>query len=295
LDEVFRACDALTPRQAVHFALETGYNISLKVLPLQKGIVYGPVSSRRLGVSLGINLMPTARKVCSFNCVYCQYGRTAALSMRPDSAELPSLLDVERALRKALAVMEAPRFITFSGNGESTIHPDFPAIARAVRQVRDELSPGSQIALLSNSTGLLIPGISEAIDELIDLPVMKLDAGDEETFRAIARPAPGITLENIAEGMRRLRKPFAVQTLFVRGRVNNSEGPALDAWIALVGEIRPTAVQIYSLDRPFPTRGLEIVPQERLEEIASQTNRETGIGVKAYGMTREKGENPSWS
>jgi wyosine [tRNA(Phe)-imidazoG37] synthetase (radical SAM superfamily) len=124
---------------------------------------------------------------------------------------------------------------------------------------------------------------------------MKLDAGDEDTLRAISRPGPGITLENILQGLRRLRKPFTVQTLFVRGKVNNSDAGALEAWIARIGELRPQAVQIYSLDRPFPTRGLEIVPPERLEEIASQTNKETGVEVKAYGVTRKKGENPSWS
>jgi wyosine [tRNA(Phe)-imidazoG37] synthetase (radical SAM superfamily) len=272
-----------------------GYNIPVRLLPLQKGIIYGPVNSRRLGVSLGINLSPTKRKVCSFNCVYCQYGTTRSLTMSPARAKLPGVQDVEHALRKALSEVESPRFITFSGNGEPTIHPDFPEIAKVVRKVRDELSPGSEIALLSNSSGLLIPGVSEAIDNLIDLPIMKLDAGDEDTFRAIARPAPGITLERIIQGMRELRRPFAVQSLFVSGKVNNSEGPALKAWIARIGEISPKTVQIYSLDRPFPTKGLMIVPPERLDEIASRTNRETGVEVKAYSVKREKGENPSWS
>lgn len=270
------------------------YNICVDLLPLQKGIIYGPVNSRRLGVSLGINLLPTKRKLCSFNCVYCQYGITEDLvSESVPADDLPSLSAVERALRKALAGMEAPRFITFSGNGEPTLHPDFPKIAEIVKKARDELSPSSEIALLSNSAGLLIPGISDAIDEIIDLPIMKLDAGDEDTFRAIARPARGITLELILEGLHRLRKPFTVQTLFVRGKLNNSEGAALNAWIARIGELRPRGVQIYSLDRPFPTRGLEIVPLERLEWIAFRTNKRTGADVKAYGAIRKKGENRS--
>lgn len=265
-------------------------------MPLQKGIIYGPVNSRRLGVSLGINLLPTKRKVCSFNCVYCQYG----ISRDPVSGpaprdDLPKPQDVERALRKALTSMENPRFITFSGNGEPTIHPDFPEMAGAVIRVRDELSPSSEIALLSNSTGLLIPGIAHAIDEFIDLPIMKLDSGDEDTFRAIARPGPGITLEKIMEGLHGLRKTFTVQTVFVRGKVNNSDAVAVEPWIARIEELRPRAVQIYSIDRPFPTRSLEMVPRERLDEIAGQANKRTGIEVKAYGLTRKKGENPSWS
>ncbi|MGB9589661.1 MAG: radical SAM protein [candidate division WOR-3 bacterium] len=267
----------------------------MEILPLQKGIIYGPVNSRRLGLSLGINLMPTGHKVCSFNCVYCQYGITMALTMRPNAAELPSPQDVDRALRDALASVKPPRFITFCGNGEPTLHPNFPEIARLVRLVRDELSPGSEIALLSNSTGLLIPGISIAIDELIDLPIMKLDAGDEDTFALVARPAPGISFESILEGLRGLEGHFVLQTLFLRGAVNNSDGPLLDAWMKRVGELRPRSVQIYSIDRPFPTRGLEIVPPERLGEIAAETNKRTGIEVKTYGVARLKGENPSWS
>ncbi len=268
----------------------------MELLPLQKGIVYGPVNSRRLGLSLGINLLPTGRKVCPFNCVYCQYGITRdPVSGPAPGNDLPMPQDVERALRKALNGMESPDFITFSGNGEATIHPGFPEIARMVRLVRDEMSPSSEIALLSNSTGLLLSGISGAIDEFIDLPIMKLDAGEEDTFRAISRPAGGLTLERILSGLRKLRNPFILQTLFVRGAVNNSEGPPLEAWIARINELQPRAVQIYSIDRPFPTRGLEIVSPERLEEIVAETNKRTGVEVKAYSLTREKGENPSWS
>lgn len=279
-----------------HPTQRIGYNIRVKLLPLQKGIIYGPVRSRRLGLSLGINLLPTTRKVCSFNCVYCQYGitREPVSGLAPED-DLPTPEEVERALRKALSETEAPQFITFSGNGEPTLHPNFPEIAERVKRVRDLVSPSSKIALLSNSTGLLIPGVRETIEELIELPIMKLDAGEEETFRAIARPGPGLSLARILEGLHALGKPFTIQTLFVQGAVDNSRGPALDAWMARIRELVPSSVQIYSIDRPFPTRGLEIVPPERLEEIARDTNKKTGAEVKAYGLAREKGENPAWS
>jgi len=269
----------------------------METIPLQKGITYGPVNSRRLGPSLGLNLLPVSCKICSFNCVYCQYGltRNPVASVGREVAGLPKADEVENALRRALSEIEAPGFITFSGNGEPTLHPDFPAIARMVKAARDELSPSSEIALLSNSTGLALERVARAVDEFIDLPIMKLDAGDEETFQKVSRPAPGITHELVLGGLRRLEKPFTVQTVFVRGTMSNSDGPALRAWIQKIGEIKPRAVQAYSLDRPFPTRGLEIVPPSRLEEIARETNNATGVEVKTYAVTREKGENPSWS
>ena len=252
----------------------------MNVLELQKGIIYGPITSRRLGRSLGINLLPTDRKLCSFDCVYCQYGPTFGSTLSPAEEPFPTGDEVLRAVEAALRAHPDIDYITFSGNGEPTLHPDFPAIASAVRRLRDEIRPGAQLATFSNSTTVHLPRIKEALT-IFDAPIMKLDAGDPETLAAVNRPAPGVRLERIIVGLRDIPN-LVIQSVLVDGRVTNIEGQAFEAWLVALSEIRPTRIQIYSTDRPVAEAGVETVPPATLRRIAAEIDRHTGLQVDAY-------------
>jgi wyosine [tRNA(Phe)-imidazoG37] synthetase (radical SAM superfamily) len=249
-----------------------------RVLALQKGIIYGPVDSRRLGRSLGINLMPTGYKVCSFNCIYCHYGWTKYLE--PDVSrhirELPAAGEVERELEKTLRTIEPPQFITFSGNGEASLHPEFPAIVDAVLSVRDRVGSSARVAILSNSTGVSSAGVRQALQKL-DLRIMKLDAGTPEVLSRINRPARGISLDRIGEGLSLLRD-VTLQSAFVEGEVTNSTAEDIETWLAQVKPIKPTFVQVYSLENAPAMDTLTGVPTPKLEGIV---RRLEGIGIKA--------------
>jgi wyosine [tRNA(Phe)-imidazoG37] synthetase (radical SAM superfamily) len=258
----------------------------MSLLELQKGIIYGPISSRRLGQSLGLNIMPTGYKLCPFNCVYCHYGWTdqQALDLSKQGGDLPSPEQVGQALRGRLEEMarqsQKPDYVTFSGNGEPTAHPMFDQILDAVRSVRDEIFPDLKIALLSNSTTLNRPDVLTAIGR-VDLPIMKLDAGTEELFRKINRPVTSITLARIVSGLKRLDR-FDTQTVFMQGSVDNSTEEAVKSWLNLIGQIRPLEAQIYTVDRWPADPGLKKVDKERLLEIAERTREKTGVKVVVY-------------
>jgi wyosine [tRNA(Phe)-imidazoG37] synthetase (radical SAM superfamily) len=262
----------------------------MTVISLQPSIVYGPVRSRRLGPSLGVNVLPFGRKMCSFDCLYCQYGRTPVHVCTYDgSASLPSLEEVDQALRTGLAELSTPPgYITFSGNGEPTLHPDFPALVTLITRVRDALCPGARTAILSNSVGSWRPEIRGGLSEL-DVRIMKLDAATEEMLQIYNRPCPGVTLEQIAEGLRGL-DDVVIQALFTRGPRGNAGEDHIRAWLELVGALRPGEVQIYSLDRPAPSEDLLPVSRSDLERLAER-GRSLGIPVTAYGP-RSGGELP---
>lgn len=254
-----------------------------KVLGLQKSIIYGPVDSRRLGRSLGINLSPTTYKVCSFNCVYCHYGWTKHLEtdLSKRAADLPRVEEVEEDLEKALTELTpSPQYITFSGNGEPSLHPDFAEIVDAVLSVRKRCLPEARVAILSNSTGLADEAVKKALGRL-DVRIMKLDAGSEEVLKRINRPAPDISLRTILDGLKSL-DDVTLQSVFVDGEVTNTAGEDLDRWIAAVQEIRPASMQIYSLENLPAMSTLVGVPLERLEGICERARQVTTGEVAAY-------------
>ena len=256
----------------------------MRVLPLQKGIIYGIVRSRRLKSSLGINLSPTNKKLCSFNCVYCHYGFTDILSIRGEGhrAVVPTPQMVEDALRDQLATMdETPLYITFSGNGEPAAHPDFPEMVDRVIRVRDELVPEVNTAILSNGSTAHIPEIREAILRL-DEPIMKLDAGDKETFLKTNRPAKGVDFQQIVDAYCNM-PGITIQTCLFTGSISNSEDHQIDAWIKQVELIQPKEVQVYTVDRPPADSGLIPVPQERMHEIVDRATSQTNNPVVLYG------------
>jgi len=252
------------------------------LLELHEGIIYGPIDSRRLGKSLGINLMPWRFKLCSFNCVYCHYGPTDELSfdMGEYADDLPDSDEVVRAVEGALKSSLEFGYVTFSGNGEPTLHPDFPELVDEIVGLRDRYRPDAKIALLSNSSALARSGVRKAVRE-IDVPVFKLDAGTERTFRAINRPAPGVEFDDIIERLSSL-DGVLVQTVLVDGAPSNVGDGELESYFDLIDRIRPTEVHIYSIDRPVPNAGISLVSPERLKNIARAGREEKGIHFRAF-------------
>jgi len=252
------------------------------VYALQTGVLYGPIQSRRFGRSLGINLASCSRKLCSFNCVYCWYGPTERLTtdVGEDLSELPPAGRVLEAVESALRSQEELESVLLSGNGEPTLHPEFPAIARGVAELVEELQPEARLVLLSNSSGLGRSGVREALD-CIELPVFKLDAGTPETFLALNRPADGVRFEEIVDELSTL-EGITLQTLLIDGTPGNTSEEELDAYFELVRRIAPVAVLLYSTERPVARSATHRVAAERLHEVARLGRERTGMTFRVY-------------
>jgi len=249
-------------------------------IPLQSEIIYGPVRTRRLGWSLGLNISPIPYKLCSFNCVYCQYGWTQVRTtdMTSRLGDVPTPDQFRQALEAALLRSMEIDNITFSGNGEPTLHPQFNQLVDIARELRDRHFPQANLGILSNSSLVSEEKVRQALDKL-DFRIMKLDAGDSDAFRRINLPSPGITYQAIVDGLKKLEK-VTLQTMFFNGRMQNVSEKEVADWIARVGEIKPVKAQIYSLHRPPADTFLEEVPEEKLNEIAEQTETATGVKVE---------------
>lgn len=191
------------------------------LLELQQTIIYGPVRSRRLGRSLGINVLPARRKVCSFNCVYCQYGWEESVGRADiEASTFPAVEEIERAVKAALAGIDPPpAYVTFSGNGEASLHPDFTDLVERITHLRDRLAPAAQTAILSNSSTASDPEVRQALSRL-DVRIMKLDVGCPQDLTAYNRPAATVELETILDGLTSL-KDVTIQTLFSTGPMGN--------------------------------------------------------------------------
>lgn len=258
----------------------------LQTFSLQSGIVYGPVCSRRLGLSLGINLLPSSYKLCSFNCLYCQYGWTRNPTPYPTHQvkDLPRPEEVADALEKSLRRMVRTRTkldsITFSGNGEPTLHPDLAEIVVRSKSLRDRYLPHVKLAILSNCSTVERKEVQEALN-MLDLRVMKLDAGSEELIRQLNGPTAPFYLGDLIAGLRRL-KGVVLQSLFVQGRVTNSDPDSVELWLEKVSEIQPILVQVYTLDRVPADKRIEKVNVPTLEWIASQVRWRAALPVEVY-------------
>ena len=243
-------------------------------------IVYGPIRSRRLGVSLGINLMPTTAKLCTFDCVYCECGWNQAV-FHPT---LPTREEVREALARQLTSMnDSLDVITFSGNGEPTLHPDFLGIIQDTCALRDMYCPTAKISVLSNSTQL---GRSEVVEALLlcDNRILKLDSAIDTTMRLIDQPVnPQLTVEQICQWLSQFAGDFTLQTCFLRGEyegqvIDNTTPAELAAWYAVIERLRPKQVMIYVIDRATPLQTLSKVPAVEMEAIAAPL-RDKGIAV----------------
>ena len=234
-------------------------------VPLQDAIVYGPVDSRRLGRSLGVNLAPQDRKVCSFDCVYCQYGPSVEQPVRYDPAAVPGVDAVETAVRDALDRLDRePDYLTLSGNGEPTSHPEFPAIVDRIREVAEH--SGADLALFTNGCRLDDPAVRAAVGR-IDDPFVKLDAGTPETFAAVNRPV-GIEFEELLDVLASMDE-VAIQAMQFEGEIGNLDDENVEAWIEAVEHVDPVAVDLYTIARPT-AYDLQAASRERLDEIADR-------------------------
>ena len=243
-------------------------------------IVYGPIRSRRLGVSLGVNLMPTTAKLCTFDCVYCECGWNQPVS----HPQLPTREQVRDALEYQLSTLDVqPDVITFSGNGEPTLHPDFLGIIQDTCALRDQYCPNAKVSVLSNSTQLGRKDVVEAL-LLCDNRILKLDSAIDTTMQLIDKPVnQHLTVAQIVQWLSLFEGNFTLQTCFLRGEyegrvIDNTTPEELSAWYQIVDILHPKQVMIYVIDRATPLQTLSKVPAEEMEAIAAPL-REEGIDV----------------
>ncbi|MDE7069641.1 MAG: radical SAM protein [Alistipes sp.] len=242
---------------------------------LYNDIIFGPVHSRRLGLSLGVNLLPTESKLCSFDCIYCECGWNAEHpGVRRFNAreQVRSLL--EATLRRMVAAGTPPDVVTFAGNGEPTLHPDFEAIIDDTIALRDELCPSARISVLSNATQIGRESVRRALLR-VDNNILKLDSAFDETVRLIDNPCGNYSVAEVVRDMRLFEGRMILQTMFLRGEyegrtVDNTTEREVAAWLELVAQIRPRQVMVYSLDRDTPCKTLCKVPREELQAIAAR-------------------------
>lgn len=238
--------------------------------------IFGPIHSRRLGVSLGVNLMPDDGKVCTFDCLYCEAGYNA---QGPGSSGIPSRGHVRELLERRLAAMseagEKLDVITFSGNGEPTLHPEFGGVIDDTIAARDRYYPEARISVLSNSTMLDRPEVCAALRK-VDNNILKLDSAVDATIRLLDRPGKaGFTADKVIGQLADFGPDCIVQTLLVRGEhdgveIDNTTPAELDALATAYRRIRPRSIMLYSIDRPTPERSLRRVPREELERFAER-------------------------
>ena len=249
--------------------------------------IFGPIHSRRLGVSLGVNLMPSDGKVCSFDCIYCEAGYNA---QGTGKSGLPSREKVREDLEKKLSDMhyngDSLDVITFSGNGEPTLHPDFAGVIDDTLALRDRFYPDAKVSVLTNSTRIFDPAVAEALKK-VDNNILKLDSAINPTMRLIDAPvSKEFTVERVVEALKQFKGTGVIQTMLLRGEhngqhVDNTTPEEVDALIKAYKEIAPKEVMLYSLDRSTPEEKLKKVEKEDLDRIADQV-REAGINVISY-------------
>ena len=248
-------------------------------------IIFGPVQSRRLGVSLGVNLLPVNVKVCSFDCIYCECGFTP--KKYPEKAVLPSRMEVRQKLEQKLQEMVSqsllPDVITFAGNGEPTMHPEFAGIISDTIELRNLLTPAARIAVLSNATMLHKPGVFNALLSVED-NIQKLDSAFEETVILLDCPRGNFNLQKVIGQLERFKGKVIVQTLFVKGSfkgqpVDNSTDREVEAWLKLLQKIGPEKVMIYTIARDTPVDTLDKVSPEVLDAIAKRVE-DIGLEVQ---------------
>ncbi|MBQ5622673.1 MAG: radical SAM protein [Alistipes sp.] len=242
---------------------------------LYDNIIFGPVRSRRLGLSLGVNLLPVESKLCNFDCIYCECGWNED---HPGRRRFNSREDVREMLAKTLRRMvdegEVPDVITFAGNGEPTMHPDFEDIIADTIALRDQICPQAKVSVLSNATQIHREDVRRALLR-VDNNILKLDSAFDATVQLINKPQGSYSVERTVELMKLFEGEMILQTMFLRGeylgqRVDNTTEKEVEAWLDIVEQIRPRQVMIYSLDRDTPCQTLEKVEKEELQKIAAR-------------------------
>lgn len=250
-------------------------------------VVFGPIKSRRLGNSLGINLMPKNGKLCSFDCIYCECGWNRNGT---NDRTIPSKETVFGEMDTVFARLKAENTpvdtITFSGNGEPTLHPDFPEIIDYTLEMRDRFFPNAAISVLSNASMTGKKEIREALMKVTN-PILKIDSGLEEYIHLVDNPAGKYSLKDTIENLRLFNGNFILQTMFLKGTVNGrridlTSPESTVPWREIVLDLRPREVMMYTIDRETPAKDLEKVTVEEMEAIAAPLKAQ-GIAVQIRG------------
>ncbi|MBQ4420669.1 MAG: radical SAM protein [Bacteroidales bacterium] len=254
---------------------------------LFENIIVGPIHSRRLGTSLGVNVLPTQKKYCSFDCVYCECGWNEI-----DTRTHIGFNDKEKIKESLLywcenhsqQEREKVDSITFSGNGEPTLHPDILAIVQDVIELRDKYLPQTKVTILTNSTNLYREDVRKAL-HLIDNPILKLDAGTEETYKRINKPVSA-KFSDIVGYLKEFGNKAIIQTILLRSKnkaeeINNTTPQEFNAWLSIVEEIKPRLVMLYVIDRATPDPDLIRLEKQEMEQFADKV-RELGIEAECY-------------
>ena len=245
--------------------------------------VFGPIFSRRLGNSLGINLLPVNGKICTFDCIYCECGWNKD---GRDDTRLPKAAEVrqtlEAKLRQLVAEGTPVDSITFSGDGESTINPDFPQIIDDTLALRDQYYPSAKVSVLSNATQVHRPEIFAALRK-VDNPIMKIDAPTNALVEKINHPAPGYDVNRVVEALKQFNGNFVIQTMFLRSKdFDSSSSEVLNGWMDIVRQLRPREVMAYTIDRPTPEVGLQKFTVEEMRTLLDPLIKE-GFNVQIKG------------
>jgi len=255
----------------------------LEIDMLFENVIFGPIKSRRLGVSLGVNLPPANGKLCSFDCIYCECG----FNFINKNAKVPTRNEVKEQLECKIKEMstnnEILDTITFAGNGEPTMHKDFAKIIDDTIEIRNEYFPNAKISVLSNAMFCGKKDVFEALNK-IDNNILKLDSGVEETIKIINRPNGKFSLKELVENLQKFNGNLIIQTLFFSGEFegktfDNTTEKEVSEWLNLLKIIKPKEVMIYSLDRPTPAKNLQKADLETLQKIAALIEK-NGIKVQ---------------
>jgi wyosine [tRNA(Phe)-imidazoG37] synthetase (radical SAM superfamily) len=246
-------------------------------------IIFGPINSRRLGLSLGVNLLPVDAKICSFDCIYCECGFNTTMQESP----IPSREQVYQALESKLKEMlvdgQTPDVITFAGNGEPTLHKDFEGIIDDTIILRNLYCPTAKVSVLSNSTRIHKPNVFRALSK-VDNNILKFDTAIDRTLQLLDRPTVKyLNTKWLINHLKKFEGRLIIQTMFLRGEfngeiINNTTDSEVEAWLNALEEIRPQQVMIYTLDREAPAQNLIKLTNEELNLIATKA-RAKGFDV----------------
>jgi wyosine [tRNA(Phe)-imidazoG37] synthetase (radical SAM superfamily) len=250
-------------------------------------VIFGPIHSRRLGLSLGVNLLPLDAKICSFNCLYCECGFNTTIQdfPFPTRKEVQEILALK--LSEMLAANQIPNVITFAGNGEPTLHPEFESIIEDTIVLRDKYCPTAKVSVLSNSTRVHKPNIFRALNK-VDNNILKFDSAIDRTMKLIDQPvAKYINVAWLIEQLKRFEGNLIIQTMFIRGeykgeKLDNTSVVEVNAWLQAMAGIKPKQIMIYALDREAPVSTLQKVSVSELNKIADLA-RVKGFDVSVSG------------
>jgi len=250
-------------------------------------LIFGPIHSRRLGLSLGVNLLPVDAKICTFNCIYCECGYNTTLNDSPIPSREQVYEALETKLKEMKSVGQIPDVITFAGNGEPTLHVEFEKIIEDTIRLRDTYCPTAKVSVLSNSTRINKPNIFNALNK-VDNNILKFDSAIDKTMKLMNCPVgKHINVEWLIEQLKKFEGHLTIQTMFLRGefkgeKFDNTTEPEVEAWLNAMAEIHPQEIMMYSLDREAPTKTLQKVSVAEMEVIASKA-RERGFDVSVAG------------